>query len=120
MSMRNATRVGTETSKVPTRVTLLFIFYSVVRGINKHFLFPIRFTNELITKLKQEIRSKLSPRHIPAKILQTQDIPHTTNGKKVEVAVKRILAGEIVEHRVAYRNPESLDLYYNLKELEDL
>ena len=27
--MRNATCVGTETSKVPTRVTLLFIFYSV-------------------------------------------------------------------------------------------
>ena len=79
-----------------------------------------KFTDELITKLKQEIRSKLSPRHIPAKILQTQDIPHTTNGKKVEVAVKRILAGEHVEHRVAYRNPESLDLYYNIKELEDL
>ena len=30
MNMRNATCVGTETSKVPTRVTLLFIFYSVV------------------------------------------------------------------------------------------
>ena len=31
MNMRNATCVGTETSKVPTRVTLLFIFYSVVQ-----------------------------------------------------------------------------------------
>jgi hypothetical protein len=80
----------------------------------------IRFTDDFITRIKHEIRSKLSPRHIPAKILQTQDIPHTTNGKKVEVAVKRILAGEHVEHRVAYRNPQSLDLYYNLKELEDL
>ena len=29
--MRNATCVGTETSKVPTRVTLLFIFYSVIK-----------------------------------------------------------------------------------------
>jgi acetoacetyl-CoA synthetase len=82
--------------------------------------FFFRFTDELTTRIKQEIRSKLSPRHIPAKILQTQDIPHTTNGKKVEVAVKRILAGENIEHRVAYRNPESLDLYHNLKELEDL
>ena len=30
MNMRNATCVGTQTSKVPTRVTLLFNFYSVV------------------------------------------------------------------------------------------
>ena len=30
MKMRNATCVGTQTSKVPTRVTLLFINYSVV------------------------------------------------------------------------------------------
>ena len=82
-------------------------------------MFALRLNEDLTRKLKLKIRSQLSPRHVPAKILETQDIPYTTNGKKVEVAVKKILAGEKVDHRVAYRNPESIDLYYNLEELKD-
>ena len=82
-----------------------------------HFLW--RFTDDVINQLKQQIRTQLSPRHVPAKILQTQDIPYTTNGKKVEVAVKTILAGGHVNHRVSLRNPDSLDLYCNLQGLDD-
>lgn len=78
-----------------------------------------KFTDDVINQLKQQIRTQLSPRHVPAKILQTQDIPYTTNGKKVEVAVKTILAGGHVNHRVSLRNPDSLDLYCNLQGLDD-
>ena len=39
------------------------------------------------------------------------------NGKKVEVAVKKILSGEDVKERGALSNPESLDLYYNIPQL---
>ncbi|XP_033112150.1 acetoacetyl-CoA synthetase-like [Anneissia japonica] len=75
--------------------------------------------NDLIVKaVKSKIRQELSARHIPAIILQTEDIPYTLSGKKVEVAVKKIIAGEIVESRGAFRNPESLDLYENLIELQ--
>ncbi|KAG3278617.1 hypothetical protein H1C71_005637, partial [Ictidomys tridecemlineatus] len=43
---------------------------------------------------------------------------YTLNGKKVEVAVKQILAGKAVEHRGAFSNPETLDLYQNIPELQ--
>lgn len=42
---------------------------------------------------------------------------YTLNGKKVEVAVKQIIAGKAVEHRGAFSNPETLDLYRDIPEL---
>jgi acetoacetyl-CoA synthetase len=43
---------------------------------------------------------------------------YTHSGKKVEVAIKKILAGEDVKARGSYCNPDSLDLYYNLPQLQ--
>ncbi|XP_070371953.1 acetoacetyl-CoA synthetase isoform X4 [Equus asinus] len=43
---------------------------------------------------------------------------YTLNGKKVEVAVKQIIAGKPVEQRGAFSNPETLDLYRNIPELQ--
>lgn len=45
-------------------------------------------------------------------------IQYTISGKKVEVAVKRIISGESINQRGALANPSSLDLYYNLPELQ--
>lgn len=44
---------------------------------------------------------------------------YTVNGKKVEVAVKQIIAGKEVEQRGAFSNPETLDLYRNIPELQN-
>lgn len=44
---------------------------------------------------------------------------YTLNGKKVEVAVKQVMAGRNVEHRGAFSNPETLDLYRDIPELRD-
>ncbi|KAB0359171.1 hypothetical protein FD754_003327 [Muntiacus muntjak] len=44
---------------------------------------------------------------------------YTLNGKKVEVAVKQIIAGKTVEHRGAFSNPETLDLYRDIPQLQD-
>ncbi len=74
---------------------------------------------ELINEIKKLIKSNCSPRHIPAKILDTPDIPYTINGKKVELAVKKIIAGKNISNRDALANPESLDYYKDLKELEN-
>jgi acetoacetyl-CoA synthetase len=71
----------------------------------------------LITKIKNIIKLNCSPRHIPAKILLTPDIPYTINGKKVEIAVKKIIFGKNISNREALSNPESLDYYKNLEEL---
>jgi acetoacetyl-CoA synthetase len=65
------------------------------------------------------IRNNASPRHIPAKIIPVTDIPYTVNGKKVELAVRNIIHGKPVENVDALSNPDALDLYRNLEELQD-
>lgn len=71
-----------------------------------------------MAKIKSAIRTQLSARHVPTFILETKEIPYTASGKKVEVAVKRILAGENITNRGALANPNSLDLYYNIPQLK--
>ncbi len=44
---------------------------------------------------------------------------YTQNGKKVEVAVKKIISGQEVKNRGAYANPESLDLYKDVPALQN-
>ncbi len=74
--------------------------------------------DELQAKIKQTIRENASSRHVPAKIIAVPDIPYTLNGKKIEVAIKKILDHQPVLNRDALANPESLKYYYNLPELE--
>ena len=77
-----------------------------------------QFGDEQITNvsLPPLPRSQLSARHVPSLILPISDIPYTLNGKKVEVAVKKILAGKEVGNKGALANPESLDLFTNIPE----
>ena len=71
---------------------------------------------DLIKKIKSKIRSECSPRHVPAIILTVPAIPYTINGKKVEIAVKKIIHGEDVLNRDALANPESLDYFKTIVE----
>uniref|UniRef100_A0A8B9X9I0 Acetoacetyl-CoA synthetase n=1 Tax=Bos mutus grunniens TaxID=30521 RepID=A0A8B9X9I0_BOSMU len=77
------------------------------------------FRPDLVKRIREAIRLGLSARHVPSLILETQGIPYTLNGKKVEVAVKHIIAGKTVEHRGAFSNPETLDLYRDIPQLQD-
>jgi acetoacetyl-CoA synthetase len=56
---------------------------------------------------------------VPAKILSTPDVPYTLNMKKVELAVKKIIEGRAVLNRDALGNPEALDYYADLEELQE-
>ena len=76
-------------------------------------------TETLKAKIKQTIRTNASPRHVPAKILSTPEVPYTLNMKKVELAVKKIIEGRAVLNRDALGNPDALDYYENLKELQE-
>uniref|UniRef100_A0A672HV29 Acetoacetyl-CoA synthetase n=1 Tax=Salarias fasciatus TaxID=181472 RepID=A0A672HV29_SALFA len=77
------------------------------------------FSPELVAKIRGAIRKALSARHVPALLLETRDIPYTISGKKVEVAVKQVIAGKEVPQRGAFSNPDSLDLYKNIPELQN-
>jgi acetoacetyl-CoA synthetase len=68
-------------------------------------------TEELKNKIRKSLRENASPRHVPALILETPDIPYTFNMKKVEIAVTNIIHGRPVLNRDALINPESLNYY---------
>jgi acetoacetyl-CoA synthetase len=72
----------------------------------------------LIQKIKNQIRSNTTPRHVPAKIVGVADIPRTRSGKIVELAVRNIVNGRPVKNREALANPEALELYKDLPELK--
>ena len=73
--------------------------------------------DELIKKIKQQIRINASPRHVPNKIFKVKDIPRTKNGKIVELAVKNIIEGNTIKNKEALANPEVLEEYRQIKEL---
>jgi len=68
-------------------------------------------TEELQNKIRKTLRENASPRHVPALILETPDIPYTLNMKKVESAVTNIINGRAVSNKDALINPGSLEYY---------
>lgn len=76
-------------------------------------------TDELKNRIKQTIRINASPRHVPAKIVSVPAVPYTLNMKKVELAVKKVVQGQPVLNKDALSNPEALDYYADLEELQE-
>ena len=70
-------------------------------------------------KIKMQIRSSASPRHVPSKILKVKDIPRTKNGKIVEIAVKNVIEGNKIKNKEALIDPKVLENFKDLKELND-
>ncbi|KAI5860503.1 acetoacetate-CoA ligase [Durotheca rogersii] len=67
------------------------------------------FSPSLRDRIREVIRRELSPRHVPGVIEECgAGIPKTSNGKKIEVAVKRILSGIDVKTNTSVANPEAL------------
>ena len=71
----------------------------------------------LVKKIKDQIRSNTTPRHVPAKVVQVADIPRTKSGKIVELAVRNVVHGNAVKNSEALANPESLEHFRGLAEL---
>jgi acetoacetyl-CoA synthetase len=72
----------------------------------------------LIKKIKTQIRGNTTPRHVPAKVVQVADIPRTKSGKIVELAVRNVVHGQPVKNQEALANPEALELFRDLAELQ--
>jgi acetoacetyl-CoA synthetase len=79
----------------------------------------IELDEALKAKIRKIIRVNASPRHVPAKIIAVADIPYTLNMKKVELAVRKVVHRQQVRNKDALRNPEALDNYSNLAELNE-
>ena len=78
----------------------------------------IHLDDALRKTVADRIRRNASPRHVPARIVQVADIPRTRSGKIVELAVRSIVHGQPVKNREALANPEALDLFASLAELQ--
>ena len=77
-----------------------------------------KLTEDLMTRMKFQIRKNASPRHVPNKIIQVNDIPRTKSGKIVELAVKNIIEGNKIKNKEALANPQVLNEFINIKELK--
>jgi len=77
-----------------------------------------QLTDDLKNGIKSIIRKNASPRHVPAKIIAVKGVPYTLNMKKVELAVKKMIQNEPVLNRDALANPEVLDYYKDISELQ--
>jgi acetoacetyl-CoA synthetase len=71
----------------------------------------------LRARIRQVIRANTTPRHVPAKILQVNDIPRTLSGKIVELAVRNIVHGRPVKNTDALANPAALEEFRDRPEL---
>ena len=74
--------------------------------------------DNLIDRIRKRIRQNCTPRHVPAKVVQVADIPRTKSGKITELAVRDIVHGRDVKNSEALANPEALDLYRDLPDLQ--
>jgi acetoacetyl-CoA synthetase len=78
----------------------------------------VKLDGQLQDQIRTSIRNNASPRHVPAKIIETPDIPYTLNMKKVELAVQKVIHGLEVKNKDALINPEALDFFQGIAELK--
>lgn len=74
---------------------------------------------DLLARIREAVKEKCSPRHVPDDIFVVPEVPRTLNGKKLEVPVKRLLSGEPVEdvvNRGSMSNPDSIEFFVRLAE----
>ncbi|MEA3220160.1 acetoacetate--CoA ligase [Immundisolibacter sp.] len=65
-------------------------------------------------RLRAAIRADVSPRHVPAHILQVADIPRTISGKIAELAVREAIHGRPVKNLDALANPQAIAQFQGL------
>ncbi|MDB4879739.1 MAG: acetoacetyl-CoA synthetase [Gemmatimonadetes bacterium] len=123
-------RIGTaeiyrQVERLPEVVESLVIGQEVEtkRGADVRIVLFVRLREGLVLddplreRIRQEIRARTTPHHVPRKIVQVPDIPRTISGKITELAVREVVHGRPVKNIDALANPEALEHFRNLAEL---
>lgn len=71
--------------------------------------------SDKIKEIKKVIKDNTTPRHVPKRVIQVSDIPYTRSGKKVEMAVSKLINGKSINNLEAIANPGCLNEYQNFK-----
>ncbi|KAH6914886.1 acetyl-CoA synthetase, partial [Coprinopsis sp. MPI-PUGE-AT-0042] len=102
----------------------LAVGQKIEKGTDERVILFVKFRDgkrlsvEFEQKVKVAIRTRRSPRHVPARIIEVIDIPYTLNGKRVEVLVKKIINGAplSIVNPSTLSNPECLQFYHDIGE----
>jgi acetoacetyl-CoA synthetase len=125
---RGGIRMGTEDyyavlGQRPEISDSLIIDVATENGESELILFVVpasgvAWSDKASARIRAHIRAELSPRHVPDHVYALTSVPRTLSGKRLEVPVKRIMAGEPLDSALSLEtvaNPNSLieilDLY---------
>jgi acetoacetyl-CoA synthetase len=78
-----------------------------------------KFDDAMADRIKKQIRSGASPRHVPARVVAVADIPRTRSGKITEIAVREVVHGRPVKNTEALANPEALAHFKDIPALKN-
>ena len=122
-------RIGTaeiyrQVEQLPEVIESLVIGQTIGSNEDVRIVLFVRLADGLVLDdalreaIRHQIRTNTSPHHVPKKIIQVADIPRTISGKITELAVRDVVHGRPVKNRDALANPQALDLFRDLPELQ--
>ena len=79
----------------------------------------LRLTDELTSRIAATIQRHTTRRHRPKKIIAVKELPRTRSGKITELAVRNIIRNEPVANTAALANPDALEYFRDLPELQE-
>ena len=103
-------QVATDEGSTASADTRVVLFVKLREGVT--------LDNELMGRIRSQIRSGASPRHVPAVIAQVPAIPRTRSGKLVELAIRDVVEGRPVANVEAIDDPDALDHFADHPALE--
>lgn len=74
----------------------------------------VELDEALKTKIREKIRSNLTPHHVPDEVIAIAEVPRTLNGKKLEVPVKKLFMGAPLEKAISVdsmSNPQAMQYF---------
>lgn len=74
-----------------------------------------QLTRELKSAIRQRLKERCSPRHVPRYMAAAPDLPRTISGKLSEIAVRSAISGKNLGNSGALANPECLSFFANWK-----
>ena len=74
----------------------------------------VTLDDELKGRIRTQLRTNLTPHHVPDEIVVISEVPRTLSGKKLEVPIKKLFLGTPLEKAVsvgALANPQALQFF---------
>ncbi|HEU5383104.1 MAG TPA: acetoacetate--CoA ligase [Ktedonobacteraceae bacterium] len=74
----------------------------------------VELDEELQNRIRTQLRTNLTPHHVPDEIVAIAEVPRTLSGKKLEVPIKKVFLGVPLEKAIsigALGNPDSMQFF---------